>query len=413
MIFKLDKRNVYSLAHVLGAVERDAPDLVGSVEVTRNPDPEPGDVVVYSFNTFMAPEVFEEIRRLPEDTIKVAGGPHPTAKPEQCIEEGFDVVFVGEGEKVVPDALRDLIRRGDTEERPGVYKGEGRPEPAPRVEKLEEYPPYSETFRVFAPIEITRGCPWGCAFCQVTYMFGARPRHRPVEDIVKWVRRGVELRDHRFARFVAPDALAYGSPDGVEIREDKVERLLKALRSVEGLEKVFFGSFPAELRPDSVARSEEGIEIIAALADNERVNMGAQSGSDRILRAVRRGHTVEDVVEAVESCLDVGLTPVVDFIFGLPGERYEDQIASVELAEWIMRKGGEVRLHYFMPLPGTPLEGKDPTPIHPEVRRKLGEWTRKGKAEGSWGHQERLSRIAASLARSGCSSSRPRTCGGA
>ncbi len=388
---------MYSLAHVLGAVEKDAPDIVHRIQVTRKPDPEPGDIVVYSFNTFMAPKVFEEIKQLPEDIVKIAGGPHPTAKPEQCIEKGFDIVFVGEGEKIVPEALRDILRRGDTEERPGVYKGEGEPEPAPKVERLEEYPPYSETFHVFAPVEITRGCPWGCAFCQVTYMFGRKPRHRPIHDVVKWIKRGVELRDHTFARFVAPDALAYGSPDGVKIRDDKVEKLLKTLRSIEGLEKIFFGSFPAELRPDSIVRSEKGPELIASLADNERVNIGAQSGSDTILKTIRRGHTVHHVIEAVERCLETGLTPVVDFIFGLPGEEPEDQEASVRLAEWIMKKGGEVRLHHFMPLPGTPLEGTEPAPIHPKVKRKLGEWTRKGKAEGSWGHQEHLSKIAAKL----------------
>ena len=390
--FLLHSKNRYSLAHVLGAIEVEAPELLPHVRVSRRPRPREGDVLVCSFNTFMAAEVFELVERLPEDVITVAGGPHPSARPDQCLERGFDLVLIGEGERVVPEVLRELARGRMPEERPGVYLGEGRPEPAPRVERLERYPPYSEEFRLFCPIEITRGCPWGCAFCQVSRLFGRRPRHRPVEDVVRWVRRGVE-RGHAFARFVAPDALAYGSPDGRRLRPEKVERLLRELRSVDGLERVYFGSFPAEVRPDSLIRAN-GAELIAHYADNERVNMGAQSGSERVLRRIARGHTVEDVRRAVDACLEQGLTPVVDFIFGLPGETREDQWKSVRLAEWIIRRGGEVRLHYFMPLPGTPLEDAEPAPLDPEIRRVLGRWTREGKAEGAWGHQMRLSKMA-------------------
>ncbi|WP_457620200.1 TIGR04013 family B12-binding domain/radical SAM domain-containing protein [Methanopyrus sp.] len=391
--FYLSSKNKYSLAHVVGAVEARAPELIPRIEVSEEPNPKPGDIVVFSFNTFMAPEVFRMVERLHDDVVKLAGGPHPSARPDQCLEHGFDIILIGEGERVVPEVLRELVHGEEPEERPGVYLGEGEPRPAPRVEDLDRFPPYSESFRIFCPLEITRGCPWGCAFCQVTRLFGPKPRHRSVEDITRWVKRGVERYGHTFARFVAPDALAYGSPDGIRLRPDRVENLLRSLRSIEGLEKVFFGSFPAELRPDSIAKGD-AIELIAHYADNERVNIGAQSGSERVLRRIKRGHTVEDVEVAVEKALEVGLKPVVDFIFGLPGETEEDQLASVELARWIIKRGGEVRLHYFMPLPGTPLENEEPAPLSSKIRRILGRWTQKGKAEGAWGHQMRLSKTA-------------------
>ena len=89
---------------------------------------------------------------------------------------------------------------------------------------------------------------------------------------------------------------------------------------------------------------------------NTKLHFGAQSGSDAVLRRLRRGHTVADVITAVELCRDHAITPIVDFIVGLPFETDEDQRATVDLIQWVTRSG-TVHLHRFIPLPGTPLAG--------------------------------------------------------
>ncbi len=131
-------------------------------------------------------------------------------------------------------------------------------------------------------------------------------------------------------------------------------------------------------------------------ADNRRLAIGgAQSGGDdAMLKAMHRIHRVEHVQRAIEYMLEYGFEPVVDFIVGLPNETEESQEKSIELMKWVISKGGRVRAHYFMPLPGTPWARCKPSPpLSDEMKRFLGgRMAAKGKIEGSWGNQIELSR---------------------
>jgi Fe-S oxidoreductase len=171
-------------------------------------------------------------------------------------------------------------------------------------------------------------------------------RHRSIDAIATWARR------YRDIRLVSPNALAYGS-DGRSPRLDKVERLLRALKG-----NVFFGTFPSEVRPEFI--TEQSLDLVTTYCANTRLAFGAQSGSDRVLSALHRGHTVQDVEQAIDRCIE-RLTPVVDFILGLPMEEAEDQERTLHLIREIVRNG-QVRVHRFLPLPGTPLRDLLPGP---------------------------------------------------
>ena len=222
-------------------------------------------------------------------------------------------------------------------------------------------------------VEITRGCPFSCGYCQTPRLFGRCMRHRSVEEIARYASR------HRDIRFVTPNAFAYGS-DGVHLRLDRVERLLESLDG-----RIYFGTFPGEVRPECVSR--QSVELILDHCANTRLHFGAQSGSDRVLRRLHRGHTVEDVIRAVEICREHGLVPVVDFILGLPFESDDDQRATLDLVRQVTR-AGTAHIHYFMPLPGTPLGNSRPRPLLPETQKVLGKLALGGRITGSWMDQE-------------------------
>jgi radical SAM superfamily enzyme YgiQ (UPF0313 family) len=149
------------------------------------------------------------------------------------------------------------------------------------------------------------------------------------------------------------------------------------LEAIPGRCRIFFGTFPSEVRPEFVTR--EMLELVKQYCHNSSLSLGAQSGSQSMLDGISRGHTVEDVRYAVELCRDHDLTPIVDVIFGLPGETGADQQETLELVEFVVNKGGRIHSHYFTPLPGTPLENAVPSPVGKDVNRVMGRLALDGK----------------------------------
>jgi len=324
-----------------------------------------GDVTCYSLTSIGASRYREEIASA--GCITVAGGPHATALPRE-IASYADYVVVGEGEFTLPRLLADLEKGGDGRI-PGVMTGDYY-QPADTSVRLDSYPAFSE-YKGY--IEISRGCPFSCGYCQTPQIFGHCMRHRSLDAIARYTRK------HSQSRFVTPNAFAYGS-DGVRPRFDKVEHLLRECHN-----QIFFGTFPSEVRPEHVC--DESLVLVNRYCANTKLHFGAQSGSDSVLRHLKRGHTVADVIDAVELCREYALTPVVDFIVGFPFETDEDQRATLDQIAWVARYG-KVHVHRFIPLPGTPLADLPARPLLPETEKTCGELALRGKLTGSWNDPE-------------------------
>jgi len=208
-----------------------------------------------------------------------------------------------------------------------------------------------------------------------------------VETVVDWIkeaRRG----GYRYARFVTPNAFAYGSPDGKTPNLEAMEHLLFEVNRLLGREGVYFGSFPSEVRPENV--TEEAVALVTKYAANDNLVFGVQTGSPRMLRALRRGHTIEDVYRATEITTRAGLTPILQFIFGLPGETEEDQRLTFRAIRELTAMGAVIRSNTFMPLPGSPLADALPGRIDYRTRRFLDELAGRGEQFGHWRQQELL-----------------------
>jgi len=319
------------------------------------------DVTCYSLNSVNEPALRDEIRKA--GCITVVGGPHATARYHE-VAAYADYVVVGEGEYTLPRLLADL-EAGGSGNIPGVATASGYM-PVKSTVRLDAYPCFSQ---MKGYVEISRGCPFSCGYCQTPQMFGHCMRHRSLDAVAQFANR------YEHARFVSPNAFAYGS-DGVHPEFNTIERLFKRL-----IHQIFFGTFPSEVRPEFVC--DRSLELVTQYCANTRLHFGAQSGSSAVLERINRGHTVEDVVRAVELCRDHGLTPVVDVILGFPFETDGDQIATVRLIKWVTRHG-MVHAHHFMPLPATPLSGTFARPLLPETAQLLGKLALSGKLTGSW-----------------------------
>lgn len=330
----------------------------------------------------------------PDRLFLLAGGAHPTAEPEDCLSLGFHGVIRSEGEQAFLELMERWLQEESLENVPALVwndeTGITRKNASLPPLALDTFPPFPMERHLFGHIEITRGCPFACAFCQTAAIHGTRPRHRSLEGICYWAREMLD-RGKRDLRFITPNAFGYGSEDGHTPEPEAVENLLARLREIAGERgRIYYGTFPAEVRPEHV--SPRLLQAVARYADNTSLLVGAQSGSEKMLERCHRGHDVETVRRAVQLIREAGLEPRVDVIFGLPGEDGEDRQATIALMEELTQRGALIHTHTFMPIPQTGFAHCPPGKVHPDYRAALSRFTAKGMAYGNWREQEDLAR---------------------
>lgn len=352
---------------------------------------------IFYFDSFMSmdvPKVKSEMLELynllgekREQVIFSAGGSHPTAAPEHTLSLGFDIVARGEGEVIIDQIVRKIQEERDWMEIPGVtFNDNGfvqHTSNPPRI-NLDDFEPFSIDPPIHPPIEIMRGCSYGCKFCQTPRVL-RKVRYRSLDKIDKIVSYYVDryrTRTKIDIRFIAPNSLEYGSRDHRTPNLDALWNLVKTVKKYPV--RMFLGSFPSEIRPEFV--NPETVEVLKE-SDSLKVAIGAQSGSDSMLTKMNRGHTLEDIQKAVDYLIEGDLIPQLDFILGNPLETEEEQWQTVDLCKDLVRKGCGIRLHYFMPLPGTPWGNAPPSQLTPTILKEVGQLLQHPSVDGSFSQQ--------------------------
>ena len=405
LVFYYSGKHRYSINALLGAIEQDEELKNLNTFLFENPSdllkgirglPSNYEKAIVGISFFTTElwetiKLVESIKRLERKVFLIAGGPHPSGDPEGTLKMGFDLVVRGEAEETLKEILKKFQSDEDIKNVKGIYyleKGNlvftGQRTPI----SLDNFFPFSLKHGKFGPIEITRGCAYGCYYCQTPRIFGSRPRHRSKELVWEYVKIMKE-RGLGDTRFITPSFLSYGSEDGKTPNLEFVEEFLAGARRIlknEG--RIFVGTFPSEIRPEHV--TPESLKLIKKYADNNNIIIGMQSGSDRILNLIHRGHTVEDGIRAVQYTLEAGLIPKVDFLFGLPFEEEEDQLESIKIMKRLIEMGAIIHAHTFLPLPGTPFSKYKPTKLSKTLKDFLKYYSSKGRVYGDWQKQEEL-----------------------
>jgi len=178
-----------------------------------------------------------------------------------------------------------------------------------------------------AYVRVMRGCDNFCTYCIVPYVRGPEVSRRPnaiLDQIRKLADTGV-----RQVTLLGQRVNAYKYTSG-----EKTYCLADLLRMASGIEALewirFVTSYPSE---------EFFEEILHAMADLPKVcnylHLPAQSGSDKILRAMNRHYTAEDYLRLLTKARDIvqGIAIAGDFIVGFPGETQDDFEATVDLVK--------------------------------------------------------------------------------
>jgi B12-binding domain/radical SAM domain protein len=391
LVFRKTRGNRFTLPVLLGCMDQEGLSgdfrvlLAGSPEEIIEKDKQGKGVIAFSFMTPDLGQVRDEVEQLrkslPRGFIYLAGGAHATGDPEGTLRMGFDFVFAGEGERTLPAFLRRFLDGRLPAEK--ILRDGG--EPGLSL----SFPPHSLEHRFFSPIEITRGCPYACSFCQTPRIFGHPLRHRSPENVSFYLKQAVPF-GYRQSKFISPNAFSYGSKGGRAPDLAAMEEFLAACREA-GIEGIHFGCFPSEVRPDWV--NPEVLELVKKYCQNRTVVVGAQSGSNSLLEKLRRGHTAEQALTAVRWIRQAGFMPHADFVFGFPEETLVDRRVTLRLVEEMIEKwGAKIHAHTYMPLPGTPLFPRNPSPLDAETRNCLAAWEKKKRLDGWWKEQETIAR---------------------
>jgi len=180
-------------------------------------------------------------------------------------------------------------------------------------------------------IPIIEGCNKFCSFCIVPYSRG-RERSRPASEIIAEVKH-LRALGYKEIQLIGQNVNSYRPrvEDGLEGFKGATPfcRLLRAVAAT-GMPRIkFTTSFPRDFHPDIVAAIEEHENLC------DWIHLPVQSGSDRILKLMRRGHTRNDYWRRIERIKNSRrlLALTSDIIVGFPGETDEDFRQTLELVE--------------------------------------------------------------------------------
>ncbi len=403
------KKNIYSFNALIGALEtvEELEDVkLYFVRGSENLDKElericenhQKVVLGISFFTTQLWEINDLLQLLrakyKERVLFIAGGPHPTGDPKGTLKMGFDIVVVGEGEETLIEILCNVKNNKNFDAIRGIaYFNKDKiliTSKKRRWIDLDKYPPLPIKNVKFGAIEITRGCPFACYFCQTPYLLGTRPRHRSIKSICSAV-SFMKTYGKTDIRFITPNAFSYGSPDGKSLKLPLLENLLIEITNIiKPKGKIYLGSFPSEVRPEHVTK--ESLGLVLKYASNDNIVLGAQSGSQKVLNSCNRGHSTNDVYNAVKLTLEAGLTPNVDFIFNLPNETEEDIDLTIDFMYKISDLGAKIHSHTFMPLPLTKFAYEDVKDVDEKIIKTISKLSSQGLAYGEWKKQEKLAK---------------------
>ena len=215
----------------------------------------------------------------------------------------------------------------------------------PEIEKFDRLPEPTASGPC-AFVSIMEGCSKYCTFCVVPYTRGEE-FSRPFDDIIAEV-VGLAERGVREVTLLGQNVNAYrGSMHNGSTSD--LALLIRYLAEIDGIERIrFTTSHPLDFN----ARLVDAFANVPKLAAH--LHLPVQSGSDRVLALMKRGHTIAEYLEKVRQLRtarpEVSLTS--DFIVGFPGETGNDFAATMALVDEIEFDGAFSFL--YSARPGTP-----------------------------------------------------------
>ena len=306
-------------------------------------------------------QLIKVIKHYCPDIPIVVGGAHAIAMPEEMIEKGADIAVVGEGELVFLKILKNLEKGLPMEDVPSVVINQSSngsikpfhtpksidyidvaklPWPAYHMINMEHYVSNNYAIRGCwyrcGWIFTSRGCPAACTFCAAWINHGQRIRTRPVEDCI------AELEylknEYGIDAFLILD-------DTFAVDRKRVLSFCDNLR-----QSTLHLDWAVQTRVNFFSE-----QVAQALKDSGcvQVDFGVESGSEKVLKAIKKNIKPAHTRKAFETAHKVDLRALATIMIGSPEETWEDIYLTKALLDDI--KPDYTGVFFATPYPGTKL----------------------------------------------------------
>jgi anaerobic magnesium-protoporphyrin IX monomethyl ester cyclase len=262
----------------------------------------------------------------------VVGGPEPGAYVDEYLAAGADVVVIGEGELTLEELVPALHSHADlhsiagiafenpagsvirTRAREQIKDIDRQPWPARELIDMSRYVSVWREHHGMGSVSLitARGCPYHCRWCSHEVFGKTHRRRKPasVADELEWLINRYQPQ------------MSWMADDVFTIHHGWLFQYAAELKR-RGLKLPF----------ECISRADRlNLQVVETLAEMGcfRVWIGSESGSQRILDAMERGVTVEEVQTAVGLCRSVGIQTGMFLMWGYEGEELSDIEATVE-----------------------------------------------------------------------------------
>jgi radical SAM superfamily enzyme YgiQ (UPF0313 family) len=304
-------------------------------------------------------EIARAAKRLYPQKPVILGGWHPSLLPDQTLAaDCVDIVVSGQGEDAMLEVVERLAQGETLDGIPGVgYKQDGelklnRPrelkllrDMPPKAYHLADFDAYERVCgRRWAMYTSSLACPYNCGFCTNAAVYGRQWNALDPEQVVEETsdlvaRHGLDLL------WIVDDNFLVDLDRAVAIAEGLVRKGVRFDWSVQATANL-------------VARLSSDELKLLRRAGLSQICHGSESASEKVLKLMGKDFQGLDAIyQAAEKCLEAGIRPSFNLIFGYPGEGERERRETIRFVMDVCRRypGAEFWTNIFTPYPGSPV----------------------------------------------------------
>lgn len=269
------------------------------------------------------------IRALPGVPV-IAGGPHVSLYADSMRDSPFAALVCGEAEGTIVDVVRRVLEG----QRPGkVVSGVT---PGESIAEADFQWALGSADMAWLPIQLSRGCPFNCSFCEVKHVASRQIRYRGLARCLDEIEQGLKKRPKVHTVRIVDDCPTLNVARFKEFLRTYRARGIRACISIDNM------------RADTI---DEELLVLMKECRTPHICLAVESGNPEVFRLIDKGETLEDIRRAAGLVRRQGIPLQLCFVVGLPGSTFEAEMDSLRLAKSL--KPQIIHWNMFLPHRGT------------------------------------------------------------